>query len=74
VRSATRLEISSPTSTIGFEATTTRLRALRRARCHVGTTTSGLCHHSTYLDAIAYDVELCYLGAIGYDAEQRVQK
>jgi hypothetical protein len=37
----------------------------RRARCHVGVTTSGLCQRSRYLGAIAYSAELCYLGAIG---------
>jgi hypothetical protein len=36
--------------------------------------TSELCQCSTYLGVIDYGAELCYLGAIGYGAKQRVQK
>jgi hypothetical protein len=37
----------------------------KKIGCNVG---------GTYLGATAYDTELCYLGAIGYVAEQMVQK
>jgi hypothetical protein len=39
-------------------------------RCH----DIRLCQRNTHLGAIAYGAELCYLGAIGDGAEQRVQK
>jgi hypothetical protein len=39
-------------------------------RCH----DVRLCQRSTYLDAIAYGAELCYIGVIDYGAEQRVKK
>jgi hypothetical protein len=39
-------------------------------RCH----DVRLCQRSTHLGAIAYGAELCYLGATGDGAEQRVQK
>jgi hypothetical protein len=61
-------------ATMGLYNRARRQDLWRRAWCHVGATASGLCQRSRYLGAIAYSAELCYLDAIGYGAEQRVQK
>jgi hypothetical protein len=40
---------------------------------HVGTSSSLAVVATSKLRAIGYDVELCWLDAIGYDIEQKIQ-
>jgi hypothetical protein len=40
---------------------------------HVGTSSSLAAVATSKLRAIGYDVELCWLDAIGYDIEQKIQ-
>jgi hypothetical protein len=44
------------------------------ARCHVNAASVLARQRGRYLGATACGTETCYLGATGYDAEQRVQK